>query len=375
VIITVKEEYEDFSGLIEGVLKLKVSSNYQNTVLMTDLELPIKAEVIPTPPREKRVIWDQFHNLKYPSGYVPRDNLGNDRDMLDWNGDHLHTNYGALFNEIVNQGLYVETLSSDFTCFDASNYGALIVMDSEEEFYEEEISKLAEDIQKGLSVLIVADWYNEDFLKNVEFFDDNTRCLWKPITGGANLPALNALLAPFDIAFGSRIFTGIQKSDIYGKMRISSGTSIVRAPAGASLLHAELEEELIIDEGTSSTTKDSGNPIKVTIPILVALDTSKTLETLGEGGKVVVHGDSTCFEASTGAQYLSCKKLLLSILDYMLEDDAVFAGLEEVNEEFIAVANEPPARLKENEMFKYSKVESTTVGSSCEWVNRAHNIR
>ena len=32
----------------------------------------------------KRVLWDQFHNLRYPPGYFPRDNLRMKNDPLDW---------------------------------------------------------------------------------------------------------------------------------------------------------------------------------------------------------------------------------------------------------------------------------------------------
>ena len=49
--------------------------------------------MIPTPPRSKRVLWDQYHNLRYPSGYFPRDNLKMKNDPLDWNADHIHTNF------------------------------------------------------------------------------------------------------------------------------------------------------------------------------------------------------------------------------------------------------------------------------------------
>ena len=32
----------------------------------------------------KRILWDQFHNLRYPPGYFPRDNLRMKNDPLDW---------------------------------------------------------------------------------------------------------------------------------------------------------------------------------------------------------------------------------------------------------------------------------------------------
>lgn len=45
----------------------------------------------------------------------------------------------------------------------------------------------------------------------MQFFDDNTRSWWTPITGGANVPALNDLLAPHNISLGERILTGTAK--------------------------------------------------------------------------------------------------------------------------------------------------------------------
>lgn len=52
--------------------------------LISTVKLPIKVKVVPTPPRSKRVLWDQYHNLRYPPGYFPRDNLRMKNDPLDW---------------------------------------------------------------------------------------------------------------------------------------------------------------------------------------------------------------------------------------------------------------------------------------------------
>ena len=52
--------------------------------MQSQLHLPIKVGVVPTPPRHRRVLWDQFHNLRYPAGYFPRDNLRMKNDPLDW---------------------------------------------------------------------------------------------------------------------------------------------------------------------------------------------------------------------------------------------------------------------------------------------------
>ena len=53
----------------------------------------------------------------------------------------------------------MEVLSSPYTCFDARNYGGLLLVDSEEEFYKEEIEKLEKDIKEhGFSLFVFAEW-------------------------------------------------------------------------------------------------------------------------------------------------------------------------------------------------------------------------
>ena len=37
--------------------------------------MTVTAAVIPTPPRELRLLWDMFHSVRYPPGFIPRDNL------------------------------------------------------------------------------------------------------------------------------------------------------------------------------------------------------------------------------------------------------------------------------------------------------------
>ncbi len=48
--------------------------------------------------RAKRVLWDQFHSIRYPPGYFPRDDLQVRHDILDWHGDHPHTNFHEMYN-------------------------------------------------------------------------------------------------------------------------------------------------------------------------------------------------------------------------------------------------------------------------------------
>ncbi len=82
----------------------------------------MKVHIIPTPAREKRILWDQFHNLRYPSGYFPRDALDVKDEPFDWNGDHIHTNYKEMYTFLRDKGYFLEVLGTPFTCFDATQY-------------------------------------------------------------------------------------------------------------------------------------------------------------------------------------------------------------------------------------------------------------
>lgn len=86
--IMVAEEASNFEGLAEGLIRFQVES-VSNSSLKSEIKLYLKAKIIPTPPRKQRILWDQFHNLRYPSGYFPRDDLRMKNDPLDWNADHV----------------------------------------------------------------------------------------------------------------------------------------------------------------------------------------------------------------------------------------------------------------------------------------------
>lgn len=147
--------------------------------------------------------------MQYPPGYIPRDNLGIKSDPLDWRSDHIHTNFRDIYNHLRNLGYYIETLGLPYTCFNSSNYGTLLIVDPEEEFFDEEIKKLQSDVlDYGLSVIIFADWYNTSVMSKMKFFDENTREWWTPDTGGSNIPALNDLLEVFDISLTDDIMEG-----------------------------------------------------------------------------------------------------------------------------------------------------------------------
>lgn len=175
-------------------------------------------------------MWDQFHNLRYPSGYFPRDDLRTTNDPLDWNGDHIHTNFKDMYQHLRNAGYYLEVLGTPFTCFRAKNYGTILIVDTEEEFFPEEVAKLKRDVEEeGLSVVVFADWYNVTVMRKVKFYDENTRQWWVPDTGGANIPALNDLLyANWGVAFGDWVRDGKFTLGQHTPVTFASGTTIGR---------------------------------------------------------------------------------------------------------------------------------------------------
>lgn len=205
----------------------------------------------------KRILWDQYHNLRYPPGYFPRDDLRVKNDPLDWNGDHIHTNFKDMYQHLRNAGYYFEVLGHPFTCFDARNYGTLLIVDTEEEFFPAEVraqlntriarihsleisrdlteivsqvAKLKRDVENdGLSVIVFADWYNVTVMRKVKFYDENTRQWWIPDTGGANIPAINDLLYPnWGVAFGDQVRNGQFILGQHAPVTFASGTTLAR---------------------------------------------------------------------------------------------------------------------------------------------------
>ena len=90
--ISVDREAINFNGVVEGQIILTIESNTGNEStgrVLSELKLYVRAKIIAEPPRQQRILWDQYHNLRYPSGYFPRDDLKRKKNPLDWNADHV----------------------------------------------------------------------------------------------------------------------------------------------------------------------------------------------------------------------------------------------------------------------------------------------
>lgn len=345
----IKEEGAQFSGVIEGNVTVKVyspPSSGEKAVRTSTCVLQLRLKVIPTPPRSKRILWDQFHNIKYPPGYIPRDSLDVRNDILDWHGDHLHTNFHTMFNMLRDSGYYIETLGSPLTCFDARHYGTLLLVDLEDEYFEEEINKLKEDVlNTGLGLAVFAEWYNVDTMVKMRFFDDNTRSWWTPVTGGANVPALNDLLAPFGIAFGDKILNG--DFTVEGEQsRYASGTNIVRFPAGGYV-----HSFPFLDSSDSGNTQSvlASNFLKGSSPILGFVEIGK--------GRISVYGDSNCLDSSH--MVTNCFWLLKKILDFTSEnmkDPVLFSDSVKLGGPLYVTDKQLPSRRNDVNFTAYSAV-------------------
>uniref|UniRef100_A0A0D3GD66 Uncharacterized protein n=1 Tax=Oryza barthii TaxID=65489 RepID=A0A0D3GD66_9ORYZ len=320
--LQVKDEGSQFSGIISGKVTLSIYSpaaHGESSPRSSSCVLYLKVKVVPTPVRSRRILWDQFHNIKYPSGFVPRDSLNVHNDILDWHGDHLHTNFHILFNMLRDAGYYIETLGSPLTCFDASNYGTLLMVDLEDEYFSEEIQKLKDDVvHKGLGVVVFAEWYHVDTMVKMTFFDENTRSWWTPITGGANVPALNELLAPFGIAFGDKVLSG--DFSINGEQtHYASGTDIVQFPAGGFLHSFQLQDNSKIAQDNSRSADTQNSPDKSKLSsILGMMEAGK--------GRVAVYGDSNCLDSSH--MVTNCYWLLRKLVEFTgnrIKDPVLFS--------------------------------------------------
>ncbi|XP_053658171.1 membrane-bound transcription factor site-1 protease [Anopheles marshallii] len=275
--IGVNEAGRGFEGIAQGHITLTVQSPAEGPNEREPrngtVSFAIKVRIIPQPPRQKRILWDQYHSLRYPPGYLPRDNLKIKSDPLDWRADHVHTNFKDMYTHLRNAGYYVEVLGAPYTCFNASYYGTLLVVDPEEEFFPAEIAKLREDVlDRQLSVIVFADWYNTSVMRRIKFYDENTRQWWMPDTGGANVPALNDLLRDFGIVLGDRVADGYFDMRDH-RMYYASGANIVRFPIGEGTI---LIERDLLDEGLAITQPDeSRSKVRLRTAILGMLQTDR----------------------------------------------------------------------------------------------------
>lgn len=376
--ISVSAQAANWEGIAQGHIDLVIESPATESgkePQKSEIKLPLKAKIIPTPPKSKRVLWDQYHNLRYPPGYFPRDNLHMKNDPLDWNGDHIHTNFKDMYQHLRTNGYYVEVLGSPYTCFDAKQYGTLLVVDPEEEFFPEEITKLKRDFDNGLSIILFADWYNVTVMKKVKFYDENTRQWWMPDTGGSNIPALNDLLSSWNIALGDYVFEGDFKLGNHD-MYFASGTSIVKFPEKES----HLVKKSLNNQGKEILVSQKENIDEV--PILGLYHPSNVPSSNPNGlstsfGRLAIYGDSNCLDNAHLQK--DCFWMLEALLQFTttgnipdlfkqdnIEEENIKSNVVDVNNnhhDTLLKHEELPERMENNNLHRYSKVLEHHLGN------------
>ena len=78
IYLRVVDSASKFHGMAEGKVVFTVVSPPaigETKERRSTVELSIKAPIIPTPPRRMRLLWDNYHSVRYPPGYIPRDSL------------------------------------------------------------------------------------------------------------------------------------------------------------------------------------------------------------------------------------------------------------------------------------------------------------
>ncbi|XP_046290261.1 membrane-bound transcription factor site-1 protease isoform X3 [Marmota monax] len=352
--ISVTKKAASWEGIAQGHVMITVASpaeteSKSGAEQTSTVKLPVKVKIIPTPPRSKRVLWDQYHNLRYPPGYFPRDNLRMKNDPLDWNGDHIHTNFRDMYQHLRSMGYFVEVLGSPFTCFDATQYGTLLMVDSEEEYFPEEIAKLRRDVDNGLSLVVFSDWYNTSVMRKVKFYDENTRQWWMPDTGGANIPALNELLSVWNMGFSDGLYEGefaLANHDMY----YASGCSIAQFPEDGVVITQTFK-----DQGLEVLKQETA--IVENVPILGLYQIPAE-----GGGRVVLYGDSNCLDDSHRQK--DCFWLLDALLQYTSYGVTPPSLSHSGNRQRppSGAGSATPERMEGNHLHRYSKVLEAHLG-------------
>ncbi|GMT04293.1 hypothetical protein PENTCL1PPCAC_26467 [Pristionchus entomophagus] len=302
--LSVNSEHSSYTGNVSGRIRLTVVSDHFGEKRRATIAFPMRLRVIPTPARSQRILWDQFRNLRYPPGYIPRDDLREKQNPLDWNGDHPHTNFRLFFQHLRADGFFLEILGEPLMCADLSQYSVYLVVDPEEEYFPHEIDLLENAVNKnGLNMIIFADWYNTRVMEKIKFFDENSKEWWTPETGGSNIPALNDLLSRWGLELADTIIEGNATiGDLHSS--IKSGTVISRAPAGTHLSYAavnDITEEIISGDATLHKSLNA--------PVFALLRNNAT-----GSGFVSIFSDSSCLE-SKSASFESCIPLVDILID------------------------------------------------------------
>ena len=202
------------------LVTLTTTDPERQQVLSVAVQIPLRFGLVRQPvPRHRRVLWDTQRSILYPSYFVPGDDVRRRDAFLDTAGDDPFTNFMSLFALLQHDmGIVVQRLplpvsrigqQSSVTLLNderfVSQFGTVLLVDTEEDFFDEEIStmvKLVRD-ERLVNLFVVSDWSSRVLRKALGYMDENMGAFWEPACCGCNVVALNRLLNPFGLHLSS----------------------------------------------------------------------------------------------------------------------------------------------------------------------------
>ncbi len=196
-------------------------------------------------------------------------------------------------------------------------------------------------------MIFVADWYNADLLRTVQFTDPNTMNVWYPETGGCNIPAANDLLSSWGIGLGEGVFDGALHFAQHS-LDVKTSTHVAKFPSGGFLVHARLEDAVKNTLHRQHVVQDVGLLGLYRVP-------------QENGGMIVVFCDSSSFDSavlsqskpSLEASSALWKLILTSILSLDIPSELASLG-HKLQESYSS--GSVPRRAPGNTLHLYSKV-------------------
>jgi hypothetical protein len=159
-----------------------------------------------------------------------------------------------------------------------------------------------------MGLVVASDWHNTGVMRSIRFEDDNTRSWWMPVSAGANVPSLNALLKPHGIALGNLVVSGLVRAH-RSVFRFESGNGLVEFPAGGEVLYAR--GMVVHNQNDGRDGAPSLRTGAQTVDVAVLGITRAGL------GAVAVYGDTNCIDTAYNGDV--CHEMFVSVIRHVVE--------------------------------------------------------
>jgi membrane-bound transcription factor site-1 protease len=313
IAVSVRPEAAAYTGEARGHVVLWLQDEGPGADAMAhSVRIALRAHIMPTPPRERRLLLDTHHSASYPQGFFPNDDLARlDREVMDWPADGPLAGHLELHRALFAAGYFVEQLTVPFHAsgLDPANYGALLLLDPEEPIDSASAANLRAAVERsGLGLVVAADWWSSEQMRALDHADAAVDGAPIRICGsaGAHVPSLNRLLAPWGVRFGEGVWSGAYATGSTAPMiDHASGSAIVSFPRGGLLLRALVHRVRPTARGGEAARR--GEPQHVGVLGVARVGAA--------GGWLAALADSSCTDDSSRR---NCRHLLIDLVGHML---------------------------------------------------------